>query len=89
MPREAEARIRNISFGAGRGSRRAFIRDVTRTMATVYEASDVARAVSHRFRCTLATEILELGGSIEEVADILGDSPRIIEKHYANWSAAG
>jgi hypothetical protein len=58
-------------------------------MATVYEASGVARTVSHRIRYTLATEILDLGGSIEEVADILGDSPRIIEKHYANWSAAG
>jgi hypothetical protein len=38
-------------------------------------------------RHTIATEILELGGSIEEAADILGDSEAIVRKHYAKWSA--
>lgn len=28
-----------------------------------------------------------MGGTIEEAADILGDSPEIIRKHYAKWSA--
>ncbi len=40
----------------------------------------------HRFRHTLATEQLEKGGTIEEAAGILGDSPAIILKHYAKWS---
>ena len=30
---------------------------------------------THRFRHTLATEILEIGGTIDEAADILGNSP--------------
>jgi site-specific recombinase XerD len=53
----------------------------------VYKASGVAKATSHRFRHTLATEVLEMGGTIEEAADILGDSEGIVRKHYAKWSA--
>jgi hypothetical protein len=62
------------------------IRDATRTVSVVYAASGVAGACSHRFRHTMATEILELGGTFEEAADILGDSVAIIQKHYAKWS---
>jgi hypothetical protein len=50
--------------------------------------SGVPQATSHRFRHTLATEILVKGGSIEDAANILGDSPAIIRKHYAKWSTA-
>ena len=45
-------------------------------------------AVAHRFRHTLATEILIKGGTIEDAANILGDSPATIRKHYAKWSTA-
>ena len=31
----------------------------------------------------MATEILKLGGTLEEAADILGDSVAIVQKHYA------
>jgi hypothetical protein len=53
----------------------------------VYQASGVPSSCSHRFRHTLATEILEMGGSIQEAADVLGDSEAIVRKHYAKWSA--
>lgn len=43
---------------------------------------------AHRFRHTLTTEILVNGGSMEDAANILGDSPEIIRKHYAKWSIA-
>ena len=56
-------------------------------MATVYEASGVVRACSHRFRPTLATEVLELGGTFEGTTDILGDSETIVRKQDAMWSA--
>jgi hypothetical protein len=56
-------------------------------MEAVYKASGVAEACSHRFRHTLATEVLEMGGTFEEAADVLGDSEAIIRKHYAKWSA--
>jgi hypothetical protein len=34
------------------------------------------------------TELLGNGGSFEDVADILGNSPEIVRKHYAKWSPA-
>jgi predicted transcriptional regulator len=39
-------------------------------------------------RHTLAMELLGNGASFEEVADILGNSPEIVSKHYAKWSSA-
>lgn len=86
-PRGAEGRECPYFFWSGNGTTRAVIRDVTRTLATVYKASGVPGACSHRFRHTLATEVLELGGTFEDAADILGDSEAIVRKHYAKWSA--
>lgn len=73
-------------FWSGHGTKRAMVRDATRTLAVVFNASGVKKAHAHRFRHTLATEILEMGGTIDEAADILGNSPAIIRKHYAKWS---
>ena len=56
-------------------------------MAAVFKASGVPGAHAHRFRHTLATEVLELGGTLEQAADILGDSETIVRKHCAKWSA--
>src|SRR5947209_14767749 len=61
------------------------IRDATRTMATVFRASGVVGAHAHRFRHTLTTEILVAGGRLEDAADVLGNSPNIIRKHYWKW----
>ena len=73
-------------FWSGNGTARSMVRDATRTMATVFKASGVSRAHAHRFRHTLATEILEAGGSFEDAAEVLGNSPNIIRKHYAKWA---
>jgi len=59
-----------------------------RTLAAVFAKSGVLRAHAHRFRHTLATELLGRGASFEDVADILGNSPEIVRKHYAKWSPA-
>jgi site-specific recombinase XerD len=73
-------------FWSGNGTERSMIRDATRTMAAVFRKSGVVRAHAHRFRHTLATEILENGGTFEDAAEVLGNSPNIIRKHYAKWS---
>ena len=57
-------------------------------MAVIFQKSGVKGAHAHRFRHTLATEILSAGGSVQDAADVLGNSPRIIEKHYAKWIKA-
>lgn len=72
-------------FWSGNGTKRSMIRDATRTMAAVFEKSGVPGAHAHRFRHTLATEILVAGGTLEDAADVLGNSPNIIRKHYGKW----
>jgi len=39
----------------------------------------------HRFRHTFARILLQRGVSIHDVADLLGNSERIVAKHYAAW----
>ena len=55
-------------------------------MGTVFKRSGVKNAHAHRFRDTLATRLLENGATFEEVADILGNSPAVVRKHYGKWS---
>src|SRR5271163_1058462 len=72
----------------GTSSEKAMKAVVDRSLRCVFKASGVPRAHAHRFRHTLATELLGRGASFEEVADILGNSPEIVRKHYAKWSPA-
>jgi integrase len=54
----------------------------------VFKKAGVKGAHAHRFRHTLATDLLAKGATCEDVADILGNSPNIVRKHYAKWSRA-
>jgi len=87
LPRGADGLDCLYFFWSGHGARETFIRDVQRTLAAVFRKSGVPGACPHRFRHTLATEVLEMGGTFEEAADILGDTEAIVRKHYAKWSA--
>src|SRR5215475_6874695 len=87
LPRGADGLDCPYFFWSGNGDRQTFVRDVTRTLATVFKASGVPGACSHRFRHTFATQVLEMGGTFEEAADILGDTEAIVRKHYAKWRA--
>ncbi len=75
-------------FWNGIASRRAIKGVAERTLATVFKASGVQGAHAHRFRHTLATDILVKGGTEQDVADVLGISPAIVRRHYAKWSRA-
>ena len=86
-PRGAAADCRYY-FWNGITSERAVKGIAERTLAAVFKKSQVSRAHAHRFRHTLATELLGAGASFEEVADVLGNSPAIVRKHYGKWSAA-
>jgi integrase len=70
-------------FWTGSGTREVHVRTVERTLLAVFRKSKVPDAHVHRFRHTLATEILATAGTIEDAANILGDSPATIRKHYA------
>ena len=61
-------------------------RSVEGTMRALFRRSGVKNAKTHRFRHTLATRMLEKGASLEDVAALLGNSARIVERYYAKWS---
>ncbi len=68
------------------GSVRALKNTGHRMLDVVFKKSEVRDAHSHRFRHTLATEMLSHGATYEDVAAVLGNSPAIVRKHYARWS---
>jgi site-specific recombinase XerD len=41
--------------------------------------------VPHRFRHTFVRIQLERGVSVEEVAELIGDTPEMVRQHYAQW----
>ena len=87
IPRGAGADCKYF-FWTGAGSRDGHIKTVDETLKAVFTKSGVEHAHAHRFRHTLTTEILVKGGTIEDAANILGDSPAVIRRYYAKWSVA-
>jgi site-specific recombinase XerD len=85
-----------IPKAAAKDNRRFFFSDTTglrtlvkaawRTLDAVFTRSGVPEAHPHRFRHTLASELIGKGGSIEKVAGILGDSPITVRRYYAKWT---
>jgi len=54
-------------------------------LAPVFRRAKILGAHAHRFRHTLATDILARGGTMADVADVLGISEHAARKHYAKW----
>ena len=75
-------------FWNGVSSERSMKSVVERCLRSVFTKSGVQHAHAHRFRHTLATELLGQGASFEDVADVLGNSPEIVRNHYAKWCPA-
>jgi integrase len=87
LPRNA-ARDCPYYFWNDQSSRRAVVGIAERTLGSIFKKSGVKDAHAHRFRHTLATRLLGNGATFESVADILGNSPAVVRKHYGKWSTA-
>jgi integrase len=86
---KAAAQDSKLFFSGGNASLRSLVKGAERTMAAVFKRSGVAHAHCHRFRHTLASELLARPGvTMEDVAGILGDTTGTIERHYAKWTPA-
>jgi integrase len=85
LPRNAPKEC-GCYFWSGVTSQRSVVGIAERTLAAVFRKSGVAKAHAHRFRHTLATRLLAQGASYEQVADILGNTPEVVRKHYGKWS---
>jgi integrase/recombinase XerC len=88
LPRGTTRETSTHFFINGTGSDRTAISVMERCLRAVFKASGVVGAHAHRFRHTLATEILSNGGTLADIADILGISESVAEKHYAKWNQA-
>ena len=87
LPRpKAAAQDCRLFFSGGNASLRSLVKGAQRTLAAVFKRAKVEGAHAHRFRHTLASEILGKGGTIEDAAAILGDTPATIRRHYAKWT---
>jgi integrase len=73
-------------FWNGTGKQETHKGHMHRLLQAVFKKSGVAGAHAHRFRHTLATELLGRGASFEDVADILGNSPVDGSRSYRNRS---
>jgi len=71
-------------FWSGLGNAKSCVGDWQRPLRKLAELSGV-HVHAHRWRHTFATDLLSKGVPVSEVAAILGNSVRIVEKHYAQW----
>jgi integrase len=53
----------------------------------IEETVKVSEAKPHMFRHTLARDLLERGVPMEELAEVLGNTARIVEKYYSKWDS--
>jgi integrase len=90
---DALRKIRKVSpsyfFWSGNG-KLASITELwrSRRLKRVFAAAEVEGAHPHRFRHTFATRLLQQGVPVGMVASLLGNSERIVEKHYSAWIEA-
>jgi integrase len=77
-------------FHSPLGSRRGeTVSDYWRDQLTkVFDAAGIAGGHPHRFRHSLAVNMLNNGSSVEDVALVLGNSPQIVSKHYSAFVSA-
>jgi site-specific recombinase XerD len=87
VPHPKAASAECINFFADEGSSlRSLVKGAQRPLAAVFKLAKVDRAHPHRFRHSLAGELLGNGDSVEVVTGILADSPATISRHYAKWT---
>ena len=51
----------------------------------LFKLAKIENATSYMFRHTLARDFLESGGSMAELAELLGNSARVCERYYSKW----
>jgi len=85
-PPKAAASDNQRLFSSDTAGLRSLVKGAWRTLDAVFKRSGVVGAHPHRFRHTLASELLGKGGSIEKVAGILADSPVTVRRYYAKWT---
>jgi integrase/recombinase XerD len=90
MHPEIEAALKGMPAGqrfyfwSGEGKLKSGVSAWERTMKRLYKICGF-RANCHRWRHNFATELLAKGVPVSEVAAILGNTSRVVEKYYSQW----
>jgi integrase/recombinase XerD len=71
-------------FWNGEGTIKTCVGNWQRTLERLFKKAGV-HGSAHKFRHTFSVNLLLHSVSIEDVAVLLGNSPRIVQKHYAPW----
>ena len=73
-------------FWNGQQSPQSAVKIWERTFVRLFEIAEIAeeKRFLHLFRHTFATDLLTKGASLEDVATLLGNSVKVVEKHYAH-----
>lgn len=72
-------------FWNGSGKLTTRVSNWSRYLDSVFTLAKIDGGRSHRFRDTFATNLLLSGCPVEDVAALLGNSPKVVVKHYAPW----
>jgi integrase len=78
----------SLFFWSGLGTPKSAVAAWERTLKTLFRLAGITGGHAHRFRHTMAVRLLMNGISLDNVAAILGNSPRIVEKYYSSWVPA-
>jgi len=75
-------------FATGEGKKSTSVNNWRDDLSKLFVRANVEGAHPHRYRHTMATSLLEQGIPLSEVAMVLGNSAKVVEKHYAGWNLA-
>jgi len=71
-------------FWSGQSKMEAAVSVWRKRLAEIFEDAKID-GHSHQFRDTFAVSMLASGVSLEHVASLLGNSVKVVQKHYAPW----
>jgi site-specific recombinase XerD len=74
----------NRLFWSGDCNPKSAVGDWQRSLRKLFELAGI-KGHAHRFRTTMAVNLLEKGIPMESVAAILGNSVKVVERHYQPW----
>jgi len=82
-----ESKSGRYFFWTGEGKVSTAIGNWRADLDTLSEKTKI-KCNPHRFRHTFATTLLTSGTPVDRVAMLLGNSVKIVEKHYCHWVKA-
>jgi integrase/recombinase XerD len=85
---QVQSSSRRYFFWTGVGGLDTAVGNWRDELSKLFRSAGVEHGYPHRFRHTFATHLLAHGTSVDHVAEILGDTARIILRHYSHWVAA-